>query len=160
MSRRELVRKLEEARANFCGIGTRRIKLQLNKINCPKARAFRLALEIEDCSTQGKKYGWSEWSDKKYREKSELIEKLCKLCQIEGWTYGKHDSLSFPRHIVYFELPLCEQISFHTNLTIAVPDYDGVWDGKRHSTLSKLEKAITEYLRDESQQSLYEIVEV
>jgi hypothetical protein len=161
MSRRALIRQLEAARDTFCGVGTRRIKMQLNRLDyCPKARAFRLALEIEDCSTQGKKYGWSEWSHRKYQEKTELIEKLCKLCAIEGWIYGKHNSMSFPPHIVYFELPLCEQISFHTTLTIDVPDYRGVWDGKRHSTLGKLEKAITDYLRDENQQTIYEVIEV
>lgn len=155
MSRRALVRQLESARDHFCGIGTRKVKLQLNRIgaNDALARAFRLALEIEDCSTQGKKYGRSEWSDEKYREKTELIEKLCRLCEIEGWLYGKHFSDNWQtKHIVYFELPGCEQISFHTNLSIEIPDYPKQWDGKTHSTLQKLEAAITAFLADENQQ--------
>lgn len=154
MGRRELVRQLESARDRFCGVGTRKIKLQLNQYgqNNALARAFRIALEIEDRSTQGKKYRGSEWSDKKYREKSEWIEKLCKLCAIEGWTFGKHKSDSFhTKHIVYFELPYCEQISFHTNLSIEIPDYPKQWDGQTHSTLRKLEAAIIAFLEDDNQ---------
>lgn len=155
MSRRELVRQLEKARDDFGGIGTRKIKLRLNKIgeHCSIARAFRLALEIEDCSTQGKKYGGSEWSDQKYREKTRLIEKLCQLCEREGWIYGKHETKQFPPHIVYFELPFCEQISFHTTLSFEIPLYEKTWDGKRNSTLGKLETAITTYLKNENQPS-------
>ncbi len=161
MGRRELVRQLETARAQFCGIGTRKVKLELNRIglSCATARAFRIALEIEDCSTQGKKYMGSEWSDKKYREKGDLIEKLCKLCAIEGWTYGKQKSGSYhTKWIVYFELPSCEQISFHTNLSIDIADYPFEWDGKTSSTLRKLEAAITEFLKDENQ-PIFEIFE-
>lgn len=161
MGRGELVRQLEKARDNFCGVGTRKLKIRLNKIgeHCPIARAFRLALEIEDCSTQGKKYRGSEWSYKKFREKSELIEKLCKICEREGWIYGKHKSNDWQtEHIVYFELPFCEQISFHTTLSFEIPVYEKEWDGKRHSTLGKLERAITAYLKDENQPS-FEIFE-
>jgi hypothetical protein len=152
MSRRILVGQLSEARENYCGIGTRKTKLKLNRFATtdPRASAFRLALEIEDCSTQAKKY-FGEWKDKKYAEKSELILKLVRLCQDHGWTFGKHDSKGFPRWIVYFELPNCEQISFHTNLKTPedIPDYEKDWDGKRNSTLLKLEKAISEMFDEE-----------
>jgi hypothetical protein len=57
MSRRTLVNKLAEARAGFCGIGTRAAKLKLNRLANidARAKAFRIALEIEDCSTQAKR---------------------------------------------------------------------------------------------------------
>lgn len=153
MSRSVLVRQLEQARAAFCGIGTRKIKLRLNKCSAvsPVARAFRLALEIEDCSTQGKKYRRSEWSDRNYFKKSLLIEQLIALCREQKWNHGKQKSDSyFPPFIVYFELPHCEQISFHTSLTKPdiVQEYDGKWDEKRNSTLAKLEAAINVYFEE------------
>ena len=52
---------------------------------------------------------------------------------------------------MYFELPGMEQISFHINLSDDelknypiknYPKYNGTWDGKENSTLSKLEDAI------------------
>ena len=155
MSRGVLVRQLESARDNFCGLGTRKVKFHLNRQGekHPIARAFRLALEIEDCSTQAKKYRLSEWTTKKYKEKSELIEKLIRLCEIEGWRYGKHNSDNFQtKHIVYFELPGCEQISFHTNLRFEISEYPNQWDGKKQSTLPKLESAITKFLSEEIEQ--------
>ena len=149
MGRSEAVRQLTRARDAFCGIGTRKAKLRLNKLalRSPIARAYRLALEIEDASTLGKKYG-GEWSYYHYEKKHLHIHELIILCQEQGWIYGKHKSDAFGvQWIVYFELPGCEQISFHANLDCECPDYAGQWDGKQHSTLNKLEAAITELLK-------------
>jgi hypothetical protein len=149
MGRREAVRRLSSAREQFCGIGTRRTKLQLNKLSkiCGEARAFRLALEIEDASTLGKKYGFSKWGYRSYERKQALLSELIELCQQEGWEYGRHRNQDFgPRWIVYFHLPHCEQISFHADLDIEIPDYLKEWDGKTNSTLDKLEAAISQLL--------------
>lgn len=151
MSRRELVNLLSDARENFCGLGTRKIKIRLNKCTDDTAKAYRLALEIEDCSTLGKKYR-GDWSDRSYWKKSKLIEQLIVLAKLNSWPYGKHRSDGFgPRWVVYFELPGCEQISFHTNLERpeTVDDYSGEWDGKRNSTLKKLETAIQRYFTED-----------
>lgn len=132
-------------------MGTRRVKLRLNRLSrtSATARAFRLALEIEDCSALGKKYGGA-WSYTYYEKKHALIHELIILFGAHGWTYGKHQSDAFhTRWIIYFELPGCEQISFHANLECECPDYAGKWDGKVHSTLNKLECAITELLKSE-----------
>jgi hypothetical protein len=156
MSNKTSVRQLQKARDDFCGIGTRLAKLRLNRIGRTSilARAFRLALEIEDKSALGKKYR-GEWSDRCYAEKTKLIHDLIRIFQQQGWTYGKHASGTYPRWIIYFEIPGCEQISFHTDLTIEVPDYPKEWDRKTNSTLGKLEAAIREFLKDEDQQSLF-----
>lgn len=151
MARGELVRQLSTAREEFCGIGTKRAKLQLNQFAKSNviALAFRIALEIEDCSTLGKKYH-GKWSDHYYEKKQEKIIELMNLCAEQNWIYGKHNSdLSYPKFIIYFELPGCEQISFHTDLqNPEIPDYPKDWDGKRNSTLGKLEAAISEILKD------------
>lgn len=147
MSRRVLVNQLSGARLGFCGLGTRGAKIKLNKLGKtdPIARALRLALEIEDCSTQGKKY-FGSWSDTYYRKKSEFIHELIELFRAELWTFGKQPSLTRPRWIIYFEIPDCEQISFHTELLTEVPDYTKAWDGKRNSTFGKLEAAVVRLL--------------
>lgn len=155
MSRRVLVNQLETARERFCGIGTRKVKLRLNRCGDALGRAFRLALEIEDRSTQGKKYR-GDWSDRNYWQKSQLINDLLALSKANGWPHGKQRSKGWPRWIVYFEIPMCEQISFHTDLREpdSVDDYAGEWDQKRNSTLLKLEMAIEAYL-DEEQPALF-----
>lgn len=155
MGRSELVHQLSSARNSFAGIGTRAAKLKLNRLgnSSSVARAYRLALEIEDRSIQGKKYRRSEWSDRAYFEKSRLIEELAQLCEKEGWTYGQHKTGGWPQHVVYFDLPGCEQISFHTTLKNpeAVPHYPKEWDGKRSSTLGKLEAAFMAFRHNDDQ---------
>lgn len=150
MARSELVRQLRTAREVFCGVGTKQIKLQLNRLGRANllAHAFRIALEIEDCSVLGKKYR-GEWSTTYYAKKTALIHELIEICKEAGWTHGAHKSdVSYPTHIVYFELPGCEQISFHTNLRTEIPTYEKEWDGKRESTLGKLEVAIDSFLKN------------
>lgn len=85
MSRRTLVNQLESARKQFAGIGTRQTKLKLNRLSESNAtaKALRIALEVEDCSTQAKKY-FGEWRDIKYKEKSDLIHKLIQVFEVEG----------------------------------------------------------------------------
>jgi hypothetical protein len=149
MGRSDAVRRLSRARDGFCGMGTRRAKLQLNRRAkvCPIARALRLALEIEDASTLGKKYGSSTWGYRSYEKKQTLIHELIELCKQQRWEYGKHrTSDGGPRYIVYFHLPHCEQISFHTDLNVEVPDYLKEWDGKVNSTLDKLEAVVSKLL--------------
>lgn len=146
MGRSYLVRQLSDARVGFCGVGTRKTKLQLNKLArvCVIAKALRLALEIEDASTLGKKYGFSKWGYRSYERKHALIHELIDLCKEQRWVYGKQKNRSSgPSWIIYFEIPGCEQISFHCDLSIEVPDYVREWDGKVNSTLNKLEAAIS-----------------
>lgn len=151
MGRSELVRQLQTARVRFCGIGTRQAKLRLNRAATRDvlAEAFRIALEIEDCSIRGKKYR-GDWSSHHYRIKTDLIHDLIEIAELNRWPYGSHKAdTNFPSHIVYFDLPGCEQISFHTNLKSEIPVYPKEWDGKRSATLAKLEVAIGKYLRGE-----------
>lgn len=50
---------------------------------------------------------------------------------------------------VYFELPGCEQISFHFEKKgFYCNHYDSIWDGKENSTLLKLEACIKNMLKE------------
>lgn len=146
---------LRNARNNFCGIGTRKTKLLLNKLanTSPKAKAYRLALEAEDKSITAKNTSFY-YMDKVYREKEKNLKELAELSIENNWTFGKQKSdVRDTTYIIYFELPDCEQISFHTNLDCsAYPDYTSEWDGKTCSTIPKLEHAITTLIQENNTQ--------
>lgn len=143
---RRLEASLDNARDSFCGIGTRLVKLMLNRLakTDDVAAAYRLALEIEDVNINAKKY-FGEYKRSYYNKKEELICQLVDMCETKGYNYGKHDQIDISTNfILFFDLPGCEQISWHTNASCArnCPSYDKQWDGIPESTLLKLEEAI------------------
>lgn len=142
---------LHNKRKTMCGLGTRKVKLLLNKRaneGDKIAELYRKALEVEDCNIRAKETDYY-YKGKVYRQKHSLLMGLVKLCENMGVTYGKQmvDGRE-TNSIIYFELPGVEQISFHTLLepsdALQIPDYGKEWDGKQCSTLSKLEVAINE----------------
>lgn len=149
-----LMCQLADSRKNFCGIGSRKIKLLLNKLSKTDnlAKAYRIALEAEDKNISAKaaqfRYGkYNKYTSKIYDQKQKLINELIKICQNNNYIFGYEKSdVKYPNSIMYFELPGMEQISFHINLSNDelknYPKYNGTWDGKENSTLSKLEDAI------------------
>jgi hypothetical protein len=146
-----LVESLVDKRTDFAGMGTRKAKLQLNRLkdSNPVARALRLALEIEDANIQAKKYS-GKWRNRNYRKKEMLIGELCGVFKEQAWAgYGiQANKAAHPSHIVYFDIPGCEQISFHFSPAKPnrYPEYHGEWDGKEFSTLDKLDRAARELL--------------
>lgn len=155
----ELVEQLECARDEFCdGLGTRHTKLMLNKLGKTNRLAvlFRKALETEDCNIMAKRYFGSYRRDY-YEKKGELLDELTELCDELNVTYGisKTDNYS-TSHIIYFELPNCQQISFHFNPSKAssYPKYNKPWDGKVNSTMWKLDEAILKNFPNEVKAAL------
>lgn len=150
--RSELICQLIKERADMCGIGTRSVKLILNKKikeGDDIAKLYRIAVEAEDSNIKAKKY-FGEYRDKYYNDKMYYITLLIEECkQREDVVFGYHNNeASFPSHIIYFDLPGCEQISFHCSipkeLRQGIPHYDGVWDRNENSTFPKLERAIAD----------------
>jgi hypothetical protein len=149
---RTAVTLLNTARRQFCGIGTRRTKLALNKLSRTStfAKALRTALEIEDNNLTAKKYHGGDiagytYDQIAYFDKHDGIMQLIEICKMEGWTFGVHNSHIFgASHVIYFELPATEQLSWHFSPLSGhcLPEYGGVWDQKQNSTLRKLEAAI------------------
>jgi hypothetical protein len=67
---------------------------------------------------------------------------LCKLFKESGWNYGIQKSEVPPTsHVIYFEIPNCEQISWHFTPENEEDfrQYKREWDKKPNSTLDKLE---------------------
>lgn len=150
---RKLMAQLSDCRDNFCGLGTRKVKLFLNKKvkeGDILSKAYRIALETEDENVKAKENLY--YSDYHYAKKKELINELIELCEEQDYTYGVQNTDNYStRHIIYFELPNCEQISFHNTFKdiSELPKYEKNWDGKVNSTLPKLEQAITITYKDE-----------
>ena len=150
----ELVSILHVSRNDFCSIGTNKIKRRLNKLSQTDdiAKAVRLAIEIEDKSIQAKKYYKDYYNN--YDEKENLIYELIDIFEYYKWNYSKQKSDVAPVNwVVFFEIPDCEQISWHTNLNNSntIPNYKGKWDGKVNSTLDKLEA----FIKNKYEQIIY-----
>jgi hypothetical protein len=145
-----LVEQLAKKRENFAGIGTNKAKRRLNKLALTSsiAKAIRLSLEIEDKNMLAKKY-YGKYRDKIYKKKAELILDLCKIFKEQNWVYGTQKSkVPDTTHIIYFEIPGCEQISWHFSCNKKdLPIYEKEWDGKQNSTIGKLEKIAIELLK-------------
>lgn len=150
-ARRQQIEQLAQCRLGFAGIGTRKAKLRLNKLarSNSLAKAVRIALEIEDKNISAKK-SYGEFRIKIYGQKTRLIYDLAEHCKKHNWVYGIKDSDELPMsHVIYFELPYCEQISWHFTPSneLDFPDYKNEWDGKINSTLRKLEAVARLLLR-------------
>lgn len=142
----DLIYQLQVSRDNFLGIGTNKTKRRLNKLSetNPIALAFRIALETEDKNIQAKN-SFGKYRRKIYDQKAILIEQMLNLFKKNGWEYGLHEESAYDTNaIAFFEIPGCEQISWHCTLRCisSTPRYEKEWDGKINSTLNKLESAI------------------
>ena len=142
----ELIEILDDVRSNCLGIGTNKLKRRLNKLaeSSEIARAYRIALEIEDKNITAKKTP-PKYKDKVYQQKYDLILDLAELFGVEKWCFGKQNAKEFSTdHIMFFELPGCEQISWHCTLEKGnnFPGYSKPWDRKINSTLEKLLEGI------------------
>lgn len=144
-----LVRALSYARDTFCGLGTRKVKLQLNKLakESKEAEYVRRLLEVEDINIQAKANKWHKYKQKLYNKKEQLLKELVSFCKENGYVYGSQETDDYSTStILYFELPDETQISFHCNGVEAKP-YTKEWDKKRNSTLPKLQRYIVEHFK-------------
>lgn len=134
-------------------VHARRIKLFLNKLikqGDKVAEMYRLALETEDENIKAKENRY--YADKQYNKKRELIDQLINLCKENNIIYGIQDSdVKDVNYIIYFDLPDCEQISFHNSFenTEDIPEYKNEWDSIPCSTLPKIKQAILKHYPEE-----------
>jgi hypothetical protein len=153
----QLISELQQKRQEFAGIGTNKAKRRLNKLTLtdPLAKAVRLALEIEDKSISAKN-SYGKYKDRIYKQKTKFILDLCELFKEQGWTYGVQKSNVPPTtHVIYFEIPECEQISWHftPEKKDDFPNYKGEWDKKQNSTIKKLEIVTARLLQGQVKKS-------
>lgn len=130
-------------RNSFCGVGIKSIKKLLSSLSEEDniAEILKLVLDIEDINIKAKIK--SKNTTNRYLRKEDLIHKLTVLVEKNNLNYGfsKSDILG-ANSIVYFDLPI-GQVSWHSMLDFnKYKRYNGKWDGKYFSTLTKLEKYI------------------
>ena len=88
------------------------------------------------------KNSYGDYKEKIYNQKYNYIIKLCELFEQQKWIYGIQNSdIKMISHVIYFEIPDCEQISWHITLKefSKFPIYKKDWDNKKNSTIKKLE---------------------
>jgi len=148
----QLSHTLMKKRKDFATIGTNKAKRRLNKLstNDDLAKALRIALEIEDKNILAKD-AYGEYRNKIYNVKHKLILDLIEIFNNNPWEYGieKSDNYS-ASHVIYFEIPGCEQISWHFNAPkdVDFPKYNKKWDKKINSSLHKIENAVYNILKE------------
>ena len=150
-----LVDEQIDMRESVCGVGTRKIKVFLNqkvKKGDKIAELLRVALELNDVNVSAKRY-WGDYKRDYYSKKEDLIRDLNHLYRENGeLDYGYHYNPGrLTTHIMYYELPNGQQISFHCTLrdTTKIPLYGKEWDRLENSTYQKLECAIMEMYGNE-----------
>lgn len=147
----DLIYILKEKRKTFASIGTNKAKRRLNKLSKENevAKAIRKALEIEDKNILAKDH-YGKYKDKIYNVKNILILELVHIFKENKWVYGiQKNKDPFPPHIIYFEIPNCEQISWHFDANkLGLPKYNQEWDKEENSTLRKLEKITKKILKE------------
>ena len=149
-----LITQLRHGRVEMCGIGTRRIKLLLNRLSKAgdeMAGVYRLALELEDVNIQAKD-SYGKYRMKKYDLKEKMLRELIKVCKTNGFVYGYQpcQGVREVRRILYFELPGTGQISFHCSIMdSSIPKYEKEWNGLHCHTWVAIEQAIsTRYAKE------------
>lgn len=142
-----LVQSLKKKRKTFCNLSTNKVKRRLTKINTTLSNTYRLAFEIEEVNILAKDSS-PFYKDLLYKKKNYLIQDLIDICETEFWKYGMQtdNSNSFHNKVIFFELPNCEQISWHYDTYKQIKKYDKEWDKKINSTLNKLEVCIKQLL--------------
>lgn len=144
----DLVDNLIESRDMFCGIGTRRTKLKLNKLVKQgelTAKVLRLLLELEDANITAKRYRGA-YKEIAYEKKAKLLNELAVLFTSKKYVCGFQSCNNYScKYILYFEYDGF-QMSWHSNHKFGMKEYTGVWDGMINSTLGKLETIIKKYL--------------
>lgn len=169
------IKQYEELENTFChGTGFPKVCKFLSKksTESPLAKMFFYALKAELSSVLAKKALYNEHDKKKsrslYISKRYALIGLVELLYMrnapgyEGDEYGpvcygyQRDELS--SIVIFFDLPGCEQISFHQGfgkefLDLKVPIYLHKWKPSQTTTLLKLEDAICRNFSEELQLS-------
>lgn len=160
---RQLISSLEDYLDNMCGVGTRLVKLFLNgkiKEGDDRALVYRQLLESEMLNINAKRYNntfYFDYRESYYKKKADAIAEMVRTLLESnplGVVFGKESSdVSDTKYIIYFDVPDCGQISFHTDIPSEllpyVPDYGNEWDGEENSVLRKLQDGINKFYGDE-----------
>lgn len=106
----------------------------------PAGRVAALLFRAQKSSRRAKMYGRTSYRGLAYGRKGESLRELAAaLAECDaavgvtlGWGWGRDESSPNP-WVLYVDLPLFGQVSFHSPERYDGPDYAGEWDGRRAS---------------------------
>ncbi|TGM78620.1 hypothetical protein EHR04_02345 [Leptospira levettii] len=136
---------IDQARKDFCSIGTRKTKVRLNSYSNSDlyAKFLKLLLEIEDSNLNAQKYpGYTKLDY--YQEKAELLQELIPLCHRLKLRFGIRSNSNHKsfKNVFFVEVENIQICWHYLDELYNVPLYEGEWDGLQNSTLGKIEYLI------------------
>lgn len=99
-------------------------------------------LRAQKRSMRAKQYRSGKWKREAYSVKTWSIGELCKRLSVFGtvmdivWGWKEDPAVKFEEEsswVLYVDLPDYGQVSFHSRVRGAGPDYAGEWDGEKAS---------------------------
>jgi hypothetical protein len=135
---------LEYSRHEACGIGSKKLKLRLNKLKKSGdkvASVLRNLIEAEDSNISAKKY-FGKYRTRYYENKEMyLMDSINDMKELE-WTFGYSREVGKnAKYVMYVYLPNGSQLSWHMvndRNMVRLPEIDVKWDGLPATTLTKL----------------------
>jgi len=134
---------------NICGVSYKKVVKELERLSKQKGSIAKIYLMILQSSMFSQVASEKTGSEKKrvYKEKEKHVKKLVELCKkYNNTTVGYTNTNKLPHPVLFFKIPYCEQITICSNINgLDIDPWKGEdWDGKRASTLPKIERAIYE----------------
>lgn len=131
---------------------------------CQKGPIGTVAMNLfraSKCSARAKVYrGGDEngsWREQAYARKKYSIEQLCKILATHAaalsidWWWGRDEVLGGPHSkVLYVDVPVIGQISFHSDERESGPDYKKGWDGVRGAQVGRVCLFAADVLRKEA----------
>ena len=141
---RDNIKILNNSRIGACGIGSRKLKLRLNKLKKSGdkvATILRNLIEAEDSNILAKKY-FGEYRKEYYLKKEQHIVATFNDMRELGWKFGySTDVGKQAQYVIYIYLPNGSQLSWHMINSKHISNLEKIdvkWDGQPATTLIKL----------------------
>lgn len=123
------------------GEKTRWLYAELTQVCGPAGEIATNLLRAQKTSSRAKAYRGGDsrgrYSTQSYDTKQWSIGNLCRLLAQHGaslgitWGWSEDAAAEFHKWVLYLDLPVHGQVSFHTSVRGDGPDYPRAWDGVR-----------------------------
>jgi hypothetical protein len=115
---------------------------------CARGPAGIIAMNLmraQKTSSRAKVYRGRQYRNASYETKNYSLDQLCVALEKDScgikWGFGSDDNTPGFVWVVYADLPGIGQVSFHTDHrgdSLRWPNYDGIWDGAKGMSESRI----------------------
>jgi hypothetical protein len=102
-------------------------------------------MRAQKTSSRAKVYRGRQYRNASYETKNYSIDQLCVALEKDAcgikWGFGRDENMPGYPWVVYADLPEIGQVSFHTDHrgdSRRWPNYDGIWDGAKGVSESRI----------------------